>query len=60
MISFTLNDEVLVRQWQPGDAEAVYAAVSQNYEHLREFMHWAKPDYLMDDARPKDTDNQGA
>lgn len=51
MSSFTLNHDVLVRQWQPGDADAIYAAVSQNYEHLREFMHWAKPDYSIDDAR---------
>lgn len=50
-MTFDLGDSVIMRPFRPGDAESVFAAVSTNYDHLREFMHWATPEYSLDSAR---------
>ena len=51
MKPFTVLNDITVRQWRPEDADAVLLAVKENYDHLREYMHWATPDYSIDDAR---------
>jgi ribosomal-protein-serine acetyltransferase len=51
MVSFKLDDGITLREFVPEDAEAVFAAVTRNYEHLKAFMHWADPDYSLASAR---------
>jgi len=34
------RDGLLLRRWQPGDAEALTAAIAQSIDHLRPFMAW--------------------
>lgn len=48
---FELDDGILLRRFTEDDAEAVFAAVRENIGHLREFMHWALPDYSLAHAR---------
>ena len=45
MVNFRLNDHIVLREFEPADADAVYETVSRNYEHLKRFMHWITPDY---------------
>lgn len=47
---FHLRDDIVIRTFQEGDAEGVFAAVAKNLEHLRPFMHWATPDYSVESA----------
>ena len=47
LASFRIGDEIVVRPFRSGDAEAVFEAVTSNYEHLREYMHWMVPDYSL-------------
>ena len=46
---FRIDDDIELRQWTELDAEAVYASVKKNYDHLRVFMEWVKPDHALDD-----------
>lgn len=50
-MSFRLDDEITLREFSTGDADAVYKTVTRNYDHLREFMHWMVPDYSLRSAR---------
>src|SRR5688572_3035047 len=45
MVSFRLHDQILLREFKPGDADAVFETVMRNYDHLKRFMHWITPDY---------------
>ena len=49
--SFELDGGIVLRAHRSDDAEAVYNAVIANLDHLREYMHWAVPDYSLDHAR---------
>jgi ribosomal-protein-serine acetyltransferase len=50
MIAFGIDDELTVRTFNERDAQAVYDTVSKNYDHLKTFMSWSKPDYSLVDA----------
>ena len=45
MVSFQLNDHIMLREFTAADADAIYETVSRNYEHLKRFMHWITPEY---------------
>lgn len=47
MVSFRLDNGIVLREFLPQDAEAVFEAVTRNYDHLKAFMHWASPDYSL-------------
>ena len=51
MIKFQINDELEMREFTEADAGRVFTAVQDNYEHLKTFMIWSKPDYSLVDAR---------
>lgn len=51
MTIFRIDDEIALRPFQMDDAEAVFTAVSKNYSHLKEYMHWMVPEYSLDSAR---------
>lgn len=51
MVSFRIDDEISLREFTLDDAEAVFNTVMENYEHLRAFMHWIRPDYSLESAR---------
>lgn len=51
MVSFRLDNEVFLREFEADDAEIVYETVIANFEHLQRFMHWIVPDYNVDSAR---------
>lgn len=46
---FRVVDGVELRHWTESDAEAVFEAVRKNYDHLRTFMEWVKPDHSIAD-----------
>jgi ribosomal-protein-serine acetyltransferase len=50
MVSFRLDDRIVVREFKPGDADAVFETVMRNYDHLKPFMHWITPDYSRQSA----------
>ena len=43
--TFQINDEIRLRTFAEGDADAVLETVIRNRDHLMEFMHWMTPDY---------------
>ena len=45
MVSFRLDEQTVLREFRPADADAVFETVMRNYEHLKRFMHWITPDY---------------
>ncbi|MBV9216977.1 MAG: GNAT family N-acetyltransferase [Acidobacteria bacterium] len=45
-----LADGLYLRSVREEDVDEVLALVTRNYEHLRTFMEWAKPDYGEEDA----------
>src|ERR1041385_68066 len=49
-LRFDLGDGVTMRTVRPGDAQAAFEVIERNYDHLRTFMEWAKPNYSMEDA----------
>ena len=49
-LTIDLGDNVSMRQVRESDADAVLDVVTRNYDHLRTFMEWAKPDYSRKDA----------
>ena len=49
--AFQGRDGITLRTFNDSDADAVFAAVSRNLEHLRPFMHWAVPDYSAESAK---------
>ena len=51
MPGLKVDDEIELRQYKEEDAEALYARVKSNFEHLRPFLHWVKPDYALADAK---------
>jgi ribosomal-protein-serine acetyltransferase len=46
-----LRDDVYLRTVREQDADGVLELVTRNYDHLRTFMEWAKPDYSDEDAK---------
>ncbi|MEP6786950.1 MAG: GNAT family protein [Acidobacteriota bacterium] len=46
---FRVDDDIELRHWTELDAEVVYELVKRNYEHLRTFMEWVKPDHSLVD-----------
>jgi RimJ/RimL family protein N-acetyltransferase len=42
--------DLLLRGWRPGDGEELNRATVSSYEHLREFMEWARPDTTVEDS----------
>lgn len=46
-----LDDDVYLRPPRKDDVDRVLEIVTRNYDHLRTFMEWAKPDYDESDAR---------
>ena len=51
MVKFRVENEIELREFTHDDAASVFAAVTENYEHLRPFMHWITPDYSLDSAK---------
>ena len=49
-LTFDLGDGVTMRGVRESDVDAVLVVVARNYDHLRTFMEWAKPDYSRRDA----------
>ena len=49
-LSFDIGDGLVLRRFQPSDAEGVFETVRNNVDHL-EFMHWITPDYSLVMAR---------
>jgi RimJ/RimL family protein N-acetyltransferase len=41
---------LLLRSWRPGDGQELNRATVSSYEHLREFMAWARPDTSVEDS----------
>ena len=50
MRTFEIDDDVRIRVFSDTDSHAVYGAVVRNYDHLKTFMAWIKPDYSLADA----------
>ncbi len=40
MVSITVNNDIVLRSWQPGDAEALFAAVNSSRAHLTPWLNW--------------------
>lgn len=57
-MKFQLDDEIELRSYVEKDAEQLFAAVKENYEHLRPFLHWVTPDYSLESAREFIEQNQ--
>ncbi|NOT46966.1 MAG: GNAT family N-acetyltransferase [Acidobacteria bacterium] len=51
MVSFRIDREIILREFTYEDAEEVFRTVTENYEHLRPFMHWIVPDYSLELTR---------
>ena len=49
-LKIDLGDGVYLRTVREQDVDEVLALVSRNYDHLRTFMEWAKPNYSAEDA----------
>jgi ribosomal-protein-serine acetyltransferase len=47
--SFQVGDDVELRHWTGSEAEVVFESVKRNYDHLRPFMEWVKPDHSLFD-----------
>src|SRR4029453_10914599 len=42
--------DLLLRSLRPGDGEELNRATVSSYEHLREFMDWARPDISVEES----------
>lgn len=51
MVTFRLDSELILREFEPRDAEAVFHAAIENYDHLRTFAQWISKDYSLKSAR---------
>ena len=49
-LNFEIAGEVWMRPIRESDTTAVLQLVRSNYDHLRTFMEWARPDYSVQDA----------
>ncbi|MBV9241313.1 MAG: GNAT family N-acetyltransferase [Acidobacteria bacterium] len=49
-LRIALGDGVYLRTVREEDVDEVLALVTRNYDHLRTFMEWAKPNYSDEDA----------
>lgn len=50
MVTFRVDNEVAVREFREADADEVFRAVKENYDHLRSFMDWITPEYSITSA----------
>ena len=48
---FQIDENIELRTLTEADTEAVFASVSENFEHLRAFMHWMVDDYSLKHAQ---------
>src|SRR5215208_3383364 len=60
MQSLKIDREIELRLYEEKDAAELFALVMGNYEHLRQFLHWVKPDYSLESAREFIIQNQKA
>lgn len=51
MLYYPLSDEAELRLLMHHHAEALSRLVQQDYDHLKAWLPWVKPDYSADDAR---------
>jgi ribosomal-protein-serine acetyltransferase len=58
MLGLKVDDEIELRLFQEKDADDIFAAVTANFEHLRPFLHWVKPDYALETAKEFIAQNQ--
>ncbi|MCC6572890.1 MAG: GNAT family N-acetyltransferase [Planctomycetes bacterium] len=49
----TATREFVIRAYKPGDGAALTAAVDASYEHLKRFMHWAKPHQPLEESEKR-------
>ena len=45
MVTFTIDNEIILRPFKNEDAKKIVTAVTENYDHLRAFLHWVVPEY---------------
>lgn len=50
-MKFQIDENVELRPPSAEDAEKIFAAVKQNYEHLRPFLHWVAPEFSIESTR---------
>lgn len=51
MLSHKIDDETELRLIEPRDAEALNALVEQNFDHIREWSAWLKPERSIETTR---------
>lgn len=51
MRSLRVDEEIELRRYAESDAGELLAAVTENFEHLRPFLHWVTPEYSLETAR---------
>lgn len=51
MLSFKLDNEIELRPYLEEDAEEIFTAVMENYDHLHPFLHWVVPEYSLEGVK---------
>lgn len=51
MVSFRVKEEIILREFDPGDAAGIYEAAIKNYDHLARFVDWISPEYSLISAQ---------
>lgn len=51
MVSFKIDDQIILREFEASDVDAVFAVAVKNRDHLKKWVHWMKPDYSLESAR---------
>lgn len=46
-----VDENLELRQLKESDAINIFETAKANFEHLKPFVHWVKPDYLLEDAK---------
>lgn len=47
-MEFQLDSEIKLRPYIESDAEEIFVAIKENYEHLHPFLHWVVPEYSIE------------
>jgi ribosomal-protein-serine acetyltransferase len=50
VITFEIDNEIILRPFKNEDAKKIFTAVTENYDHLRAFLHWVVPEYNLGSA----------
>jgi ribosomal-protein-serine acetyltransferase len=58
MSGLKVDDEIKLRLYRKSDAAELFAVVNPNFEHLKTFLHWVKPDYSLASAKEFIVQNQ--